>query len=166
MAEDWTALVTEPAKEYFAQIELQRFGLRPYLPQAKRRWMTPRSTAITLRCYPLFPGYILISLDDAEHPAIYEARGLRSYRPRLCHDDGVPWRAPAAVIEAVREAERRGEFDEHAPVRGDKVTMRHGVMAGIEAVVGKTQSAKALEILTPLLGGARATVAQSAVMRA
>jgi hypothetical protein len=30
-----------------------------------------------------------------------------------------------------------------------------GVMAGIKTIVGKTQSAKTLEIPTPLLGGAR-----------
>jgi hypothetical protein len=30
-----------------------------------------------------------------------------------------------------------------APMSGDLVTMRRGVMAGIEAIVGKTQSGKA-----------------------
>jgi len=134
--------------------------------QAKRRWTAPRTTGFVMRRFPLFPGYLLISLDAIDHFAIHDARGLRRFRPVLCHDDGTPWRACCEVIETVREAERRGEFDEHTPVRGDIVTMRRGVMAGIEAVVGHRQAAKTLEILTPLFGGVRATVSNSAVMRA
>lgn len=78
-----------------------------------------------------------------------------------------PWRAPGEIIDAVRAAEAKDEFDERAPARGDKVTMRKGILCGIEAVVGRTQSAKMIELLIPLFNSSvRATVASHAVMRA
>jgi len=163
---DWAALIVDPNAEYLALVELERYGLKPYLAQAKRLWTAPRSTAPVMRKFPIFPRYLLIGIDDAHHPAVRMARGIIKARPLLADNEGTPWRAPAKVVEAVREAERRGEFDEHAPVRGDKVTMRKGILHGIAAVVGETQSAKALEVLMPLMGGVRAVVAQSAIMRA
>jgi hypothetical protein len=162
---DWAALVCEPAKEYLSCCELQRFGLNPYLPQSKRRYTAPRSTATLMRRYPLFVGYLLLPLDEARHSMIHEVRGLR-YRPLLADDRGNPWRCPENIIEAIRAAEAKGDFDETALGRGDKVTLRRGVFAAIEATVGKSQSATTLQILLPLFGGARATVAQSQVMRA
>ena len=162
----WAALVCEPAKEYLACSELQRFGLHPYLPQYKRQWTAPRTTGAKARRFPLFANYLLLSLDEAEHPLIHEARGLRRF-PVLRYGDGTAWRAPAHVIDAVRAAEAKGEFDEHAPGRGDKVTMRKGVFSTIEAIIGRSQSAKTFELLLPLFNSSvRATVAQSAVMRA
>ena len=165
MATDWCALITNPAAEYAAVIELQRFGLVPYLPQLKRQWAAPRSTMVRPRRFPLFPRYLLLPYEDAWHPLIREIRGL-SHHALLADAEGNPWRAPSHVIEAVMSARERGEFDERAPARGDKVAFRSGVFAAtIEARVDKSQL-KTLELLTPLFGGgARVTAASSALMR-
>ena len=162
----WTALVTEPAAEYLACTELQRYGLKPYLPQFKKRWNAPKGAGIVLRRFPLFPRYLLINIDDAHDPAIRLARGVNRLRPVLADDNGVPWRVAASIVDAIRIAEAKGDFDEAPHRAGDRITMRHGVLAGIEGIVGKTQAAKTLQLLMPLLGGARVTAAQSAVMRA
>ena len=111
MATDWVALVTEPAAEYLAATELQRFGLAPFLPQMRRRWRSPHGKAV-LRRFPLFPRYLLLRIDETAHPALRIARGLRKARPILADDLGRPWRCPHAVIDAIMLAERRGEFDE------------------------------------------------------
>ncbi len=167
MGDFWTALVTETGREYLALTELERLGLRPYLPQRKLRFTPPRTTVTVMRKYALFPGYLLIELDAIDHHTLREARGLRRFRPILSHDDAdrTPWRAPAQTIATIRTAEAQGQFDETPLITGDRIAMRTGILRGVEAVVGHRQAAKMLEILIPLFGGARAVVNQSAVMR-
>jgi hypothetical protein len=41
---DWVAVVTDPNAEYVAWVELGRFGLRPYLPQGRRRILARQAT--------------------------------------------------------------------------------------------------------------------------
>jgi hypothetical protein len=109
-----------------------------------------------MRHYPLFPRYVLIRIGHAAAPEVRLARGVCRYRPVLADEDGRPWRAPATVVEAIREAERRCEFDEILH-KGDHVTFAFGVMATIRSVLASTPATNMVELLTPLFGGARAT---------
>ena len=161
---DWTALITEPASEYVARTELQRFGLTPYLPQLRRRLPT-RAGKYVMRQYPLFPRYILIHINEAFDPAIHMARGIIRFRPVLADDQGRPWRAPCHIIEAVQAAEDAGHFDEILH-KGDAVTLAFGVLATIRAVLTETSSGKTAELLMPLLGGARARTPKANIVRA
>jgi hypothetical protein len=71
------------------------------------------------------------------------------------------------VIDAVKEAEARGDFDEILSP-GDKVQLARGVLAGVKAVLTTTarHDGGKVEILMPLFGGVRATVPQGNVARA
>src|SRR5262245_34803572 len=144
---DWAAFLTEPAAEYLARTELERFGLSPYLPQLRRRFVN--NGAVCSRLYPLFPRYFLLPHKDLTHP------GIRSARVRmtlLASPSGTPWRAADAEIRRLIEAEHNGAFDEGFAPGQD-------VMVGrITAVISRTLSAQTLELFTPLLGGARAVV--------
>jgi transcription antitermination factor NusG len=137
---DWVALVTDPAAEYVARTELERFGLRPYLPQLRKRWTTPHTNTSLMRRYPLFPRYILLPVRDSTTSAVRVCRGLRKLKPILCDAEGRPWRASDRVIAAVREAEERGEFDEVLS-QGDKVQLAKGVLAGVKAVLSRPPAA-------------------------
>lgn len=158
---DWTALLTEPAAEYTAHTELQRLGLAPYLPQLRKRQHTRVGACVT-RSFPLFPRYLLILAKDAYHPSIRFARGVARSRHILADTEGRLWRAPQRVIDAVREAERRGFFDEILH-KGDPVTLTSGVLASVCSVLTDTQTAGMIELLTPLFGGSRATIAAAKV---
>jgi hypothetical protein len=152
---DWAALLTEPAAEYLAHTELQRFGLDPYLPQLRKRHHTQSGKLLTRR-YPLFPRYLLIHINDAYSPAIRMARGVCRHRPILANENGQPWRAPGPLIDAIRASESGGDFDQILH-KGDAVTFAYGVLATLQST--STISALApgvIELLTPLLGGARA----------
>ena len=162
--DDWTALVTDPAAEYSARTELERFNLHPYLPQIQKRWLPPRSNAALMRRYPLFPRYILLPIRDSDSPVVRICRGLRKVKPILADSEGRLWRAPDAVIAAVREAEARGDFDE-AVGPGDKVHLAKGVLTGVAAILIRNASGCRAEILMPLFGGVRATVPQGQVAR-
>jgi radical SAM superfamily enzyme with C-terminal helix-hairpin-helix motif len=153
---DWAALLTEPAQEYTAYTELQRFGLTPYLPQLRKRFHT-RAGAYVMRHYPLFPRYLLLKFNEARHPSISLARGVCKTRPVLSDDDGRAWRAPEKVISAIREAEQRGIFDEILH-KGDSVTLAYGALAMVRSVLSSETTVGMVELLTPLFGGTRATV--------
>jgi hypothetical protein len=153
---DWAALLTEPAAEYLAQTELQRFGITPYLPQQRRRFQA-KTGKFMMRQYPLFPRYLLISIGDINHNSIRLCRGINKLRPILADDDGRPWRAPERVIHAIRTAESRGDFDEILH-KGDPVTLHCGVLATIRAVISTDVCTGTLELLTPLFGGSRVRV--------
>lgn len=160
---DWAALVTEPAAEYRASSELARFGLHPYLPQTSRRW-SERGACLARR-YPLFPGYLLVPVGEVNSPAVRLVHGLCKPRPVLADETGRPWRAPGEVIDALKTAEARGDFDEQALARGDRVRLRSGALAGVEALM-ETLSGTRAELFVALLGGARVSVAAAKVVRA
>jgi len=153
---DWAALITEPASEYTAHVELCRFGLAPYLPQIKKRHHT-RAGQYVMRNFPIFPRYLFIPITDAHHSSIRLARGICRYRPLLADDEGRPWRAPQKTIDAVRLAEAQGLFDEILH-KGDHVKLVHGVLSTIKSVCSSDTTVGMIEILMPLFGGARATV--------
>jgi hypothetical protein len=161
---DWVALVTDPAAEYVARTELERFDLHPYLPQIQKRWLPPHSNIELMRRYPLFPRYLLLPLRDSGSPPVRIGRGLHRLKPILADAEGRPWRAPDAVIAAVKEAEARGDFDEIL-YQGDKVQLAKGVLAGVAAVLTDT-ARNGREVLVPLFGWVRALVPQGNVARA
>jgi hypothetical protein len=161
---DWTAIVTDPAQEYFAQSELLRFGFQPYLPQIRKRWLIARNAKLLMRCYPLFPRYILLPLNDARNGNIHACQGLRKYRPILADAEGHPWRIPEHIITVLKNAETSGYFDD-VLAKGDKMRITSGVLANIPAFLEKS-SHNSVELLTPLLGGARIKTTSAKVARA
>ena len=115
---DWAALLTDPAAEYLAHIELCRFGLQPYLPQFKKRHHT-RAGQYVMRSCPLFPRYLLIPINDAHNPHVRLARGICRHKCLLADELGRPWRAPSKIIEGVKAAEASGDQDHIAEEMGD-----------------------------------------------
>lgn len=145
---DWAAFLTEPAAEYDTRTELERFGLSPYLPQQRRRFV--HDGAVTLRQYPLFPRYLLLPHREAQHLAIRACR----HRLTLLASEPGPWRCPHDVVQRLIEAEYNGTFDEPLARPGGNVT----VARSIPAIIARALSSTTLELLTPLLGGVRAVV--------
>jgi hypothetical protein len=68
------------------------------------------------------------------------------------------------VIDAVREAEAKGAFDE-ALQPGDKVRIANGVLTDVAATLIRNGNGCRAEVLLPLFGGVRATVPQGQVAR-
>jgi transcription antitermination factor NusG len=161
---DWIALVCDPAAEYTAWVDLERFGLSPYLPQLRKRWIHPHLRTPLMKRYPLFPRYLLLPIRDADQPAIRICRGLRRIRPILSNAEGRPWRAPDAVIQAVREVEARGELDEVIQA-GDKIRLTSAVLEGVQGVLTKSAVSGNVQVLLALFGGVKASVPQAGIAR-
>ncbi len=159
---DWIALVCEPMAEYKAFIDLQRYGLNPYLPQRKARCRLPDGKVGPIRSYPLFPPYLLLPFADIGDRVIVNAcRGLRKGKRILADADGVLWKVPEATILQMREAEFGGLFDESLKI-GDKVQINVPNLELIEAFVENSDH-RLLTLMTPLLGGARVRVDRASV---
>lgn len=163
--EFWIAAVCEPAGEYVARVDLERYGLHPYLPEFKRP-ILPRGVARPLvKAFPLFPRYIFLPLADMRQREFHYARGLKRPRPVLADGSGVPWKAPHADIEVLLELERAGQFDV-ALVPGDRVQLRQkGPLSGVEIFLARA-SKETAEILMPLFGGCRGRTALSELVKA
>lgn len=161
---DWAAVLTEPAAEYLAHSELCRFGLTAYMPQIRKHHRTPQGRYV-MRQFPLFARYLLVRYGDAQSPSVRMARGICRIHPVLADDDGRPWRAPAKVVEAIQQAEQRGDFDEILH-KGDQVTLTYGVLATVRSVMNSDAATGMVEILTPLFGGSRARIDRSRLSHA
>src|SRR5262245_24191135 len=149
---DWAAYQTEPAAEYLARTELERFGLSPYLPQHRRRYAS--NGLWCLRQYPLFPRYILLPIREIRAP---ELRACRYRLTLLQNENGTVWRAPHDTIQSIIEAEHNGRFDEPDPRPGQRVTLTTNTVM-IPGVIAQNLTPSTVELFTPLLGGARTIV--------
>ena len=85
-------------------------------------------------------------------PSVRLSRGVCRHNPVLADPDGRPWRAPAKIVDAVREAERLGSFDEILH-KGDHITFAYGVLANVRSVMCSDTSSGLVELLTPLIRG-------------
>lgn len=162
---DWAALVTQAAREYSARTELERLGLTPYLPQCRRQMrVAPRD--FVMRCYPLFPRYILIPYNQTTSPSLRLVRGLartEAMPSGILHTDGRPWRTSAAVIHEIREAEVFGRFDE-TPLPGSIVQLANPSLAHLQVRLTKIISPSTCVLLTPLFGGSKAVAKTGEVL--
>ena len=157
---DWIALTTDPAAEYLALSELCRFGLEPYLPQARRRYQ-PVAGKLCIRFYPLFPRYLLLPVRQLDRSVLRMCRGVKKLMPVLCDREGNVWRAPDSAVRVIREAEVRGEFSENFQ-KGVKVRLNSPILQEIHAVIEKNDE-KLLTLFSPLFGGARMKVSRQDV---
>jgi hypothetical protein len=160
---DWIALVTRPAAEYTASVELSRFGLAPYLPQRKRLHLPVRAATPMLRSYPLFPRYLFLPLRELDHSVLRNCHALLP-SPVLADSFGRHWRAPDTVIRTLQTTEVDGVFDEKTLKTGDKVRINGVLFADLTAFVENTGN-RDLLILTPLLGGASVRISRKNVTR-
>lgn len=160
---DWIALVTRPASEYAASVELARFGLAPYLPQRKRLHLPVRAATPMLRSYPLFPRYLFLPLRELDHSVLRNCPALLP-SPVLADSFGRHWRAPDSVIKTLQATEIDGIFDEKTLKTGDKVRINGVLFADLTAFV-ETSNNRDLLILTPLLGGVTVRISRKRVTK-
>lgn len=148
---DWAAFMTEPAAEYLARTELERFGLGPYLPQIRKRFFV--NNRCVLRQYPLFPRYFFLPIQQIHDPAIRACR----YRITLLKSQTGTWRASDKTVRQLQHDESAGLFDESNPRPGQRVTIQTGALH-VPATVAANLAPNLLELLSPLLGGARVII--------
>ena len=148
--ESWYALYTKPRQETVVAGQLQQRGLETFLPQyTECRWGRPA------RLKPLFPCYLFVRAD-------LEAIGLSTLKwtPGLrgvVSFGGVPARVPEQAIVLVQkrlaQLEAQGGFLRGRFQVGERVRLRDGPLAGLEAIFqGPREPAERVRILIRFLG--------------
>jgi hypothetical protein len=112
---DWIVLVTEPAAEYRIRTALERLGLRPYLPQARRQWSLPHGAQLR-KLYPQFACCLLLPITEVDLPVLRVVAHLRQ-PPILTDAHGRWWLIPGGVVTRLLELELTGTFDDARPTQ-------------------------------------------------
>lgn len=148
--ECWYALYTKPRQEARVGEQLEAKGIECFVPlyTERRRGEAPRSR-------PLFPCY-LFARADLERVGVSFFRWLPGMRA-LVSFGGVPARVPEEAIALVRkrlaEVEACGGFRPARFRPGDRVRVREGPLAGLEAVFeGPLEPSERVRILIRFLG--------------
>jgi transcriptional antiterminator RfaH len=150
MSQLWYVVHTKARQELLsAGLLEQRLAVTVLLPQVRQR------SRGQMRAAPLFPGYLFVELDldQTEASAINNTPGVI----RLVAFGGAPKPVPARVIEALQarlaEIDAQGGLPQHPFKEGDRVRLKDGPLAGLEAVfVGPMRPAERVRVLLEFLG--------------
>jgi transcriptional antiterminator RfaH len=150
MTKPWYVIHTKARQEKLAASLLeQQLPVDVLLPEVRQRYRRQ------VRPTPLFPGYLFaqIDLDDTPASAVNAVPGVI----RLVAFDGRPQPVPGRVIEALQqrlaEIDAQGGLPQHSFREGDRVRLKEGPLAGLEAVfVGPMRPAERVRVLMEFLG--------------
>jgi len=136
----WNVAQTEPRKEQYAALWLNRSGFQTYLPMHQA----------SFRAAPLFPGYLMVQACTFWAEARWSP-GVAG----ILMSAGCPARLPDEAVDRTRQQERNGlVILPPAPGLhvGDRVRIRHGAFAGHLAIFQGMATQERVHVLLRLLG--------------
>lgn len=147
----WYLIYTKPRQENLAQENLQRQGYETYLPRVYQ--VRRRSGRYVKTIEAFFPRYLFIKLDtESDNWApIRSTLGVS----KMVRFDGIPAVVPDALIDALRKNEDDDgiqSLKQNNLVRGDKVTIIDGPLAGYQGIYQQQNSAERIAVLVDLVG--------------
>ncbi len=150
MALAWYVLYTKPNAEYRVARHLEERGIEVFFPTL--RTQRPRRGYSTV---PLFPSYVFFRADMSglDMSLLRWTPGLRY----IVKFDNKPAAVPSGVIEYLRrkveEINAAGGLPTHNFKPGDRVIIRSGPMAGLEAIfLGPMKPTERVNVLLEFLG--------------
>lgn len=125
--EYWHVVASQPHREAYAQLNLERQGMATFVPLRKKT--IRRSRRFTEIAAPLFPGYLFVSIEARPEQirAVNGTRGVRS----LLRFGGKPARLPRGFVETLKlNLEDEGTVSMRGIVQcGDRVEIASGPFA-------------------------------------
>jgi transcription elongation factor/antiterminator RfaH len=160
-AHGWYVVRTKARKENVAKLNLERRGVRVFLPRVREFGRRGG-----LRVAPLFPSYVFVNVSLVEsYYRVAWTPGVRTF----VSFGGTPTPVQAAVIAMLRYAGGTDEVIQPgirlAP--GDRVQIKYGPFAGLVAIIERPCSARGrVQVLLDFLRrGARVEIAAGLVER-
>jgi transcriptional antiterminator RfaH len=147
----WYLVYTKPRQENLAQENLQRQGYTTYLPRIyQTRWRNGRHVK-TIGAF--FPRYLFIHLDtETDNWApIRSTRGVS----KMVRFDGIPAVVPDQLIQALQsndDDDGNQSLMQNNLMRGDKVTIIDGPLAGYQGIYQQQNSVERIAVLVDLVG--------------
>ena len=149
----WYVVEALPRSEERAAINLQRQGMRTYLPRYRKRRRHARKVELVPAA--LFPGYLFVRLDVTAEPW-RRVNGTFGCRQLVC-DGEMPAPLPRGVIRALKAREDEDGFvlfglPADGFRRGDRVRITDGPLAERMGLVDSVTDAQRVVLLLDMLG--------------
>lgn len=147
----WYLVHTKPRQENLAQENLERQGYETYLP---RIYQTRRRNGRHVKIIEaFFPRYLFIHLDSETDnwAPIRSTFGVS----KMIRFDGIPAIVPDQLIQTLKgndDADGIQSLKQNSLMRGDKVTIIDGPLAGYQGIYQQQNSAERVAVLVDLVG--------------
>lgn len=158
VSSNWYVTRAVPGQYKRALSEFMEAGIEAYCPMVRREIRHHQTKAWIMREFQLFTGYVFAKRSNGVF--FEELHRMRYVRSVLGGVNG-PISIPDTEVEAIKEAEARGEFDILRPppittLKPDsRVYIQTGPLAGHYASVVKPKGKKAIKAVVESLGNAR-----------
>ena len=147
----WYLIYTKPRQENLAQENLQRQGYETYLPRIYQTRRRNGRYVKTIEAF--FPRYLFINLDtETDNWApIRSTFGVS----KMIRFDRMPAVVPYNLIQALKSNDDEDGIQRMIQkniMRGDKVTIIDGPLAGYQGIYQQQKSAERVAVLVDLVG--------------
>jgi transcriptional antiterminator RfaH len=147
----WYLVYTKPRQENLAQENLARQGYETYLPRVYQTRRRNGRYVKTVEAF--FPRYLFIHLDSETDnwAPIRSTIGVS----KLVRFDNIPAVVPDQLIQALQSNDHEDGIQRLVQknlMRGDKVTIIDGPLAGYQGIYQQQNSAERVAVLVDLVG--------------
>jgi transcriptional antiterminator RfaH len=147
---DWYVIHTKPRQESRALFNLASQGYKCFLPMIPRQKI--KRGLIDIEQEALFPRYLFIQLDSNQSGKSWGPIRSTLGVSKLLTFGGVPAKAPKALVNVLRESvEQLKGHPTKLFQAGDRLHVRSGPFAGLEAVFEMEDGASRAMVLIELL---------------
>ncbi|RVO67046.1 transcription termination/antitermination protein NusG [Sinorhizobium meliloti] len=153
----WYVVRTRAGQQQKATLEFEENGIAVYCPTMRRETRHFQTKKWIMREYPLFTGYVFADLRISDFGTLREMRSVLSV---LADGGGTPVPVAGNIVEDIRDAQERGDFDVlRPPVRrlkaGDTVQVKDGPLSGHYVSVTSVEGRRAIKAFIEMFGSVR-----------
>ncbi|RVL87591.1 hypothetical protein CN140_01270 [Sinorhizobium meliloti] len=153
----WYVVRTRAGQQQKATLEFEENGIAVYCPTMRRETRHFQTKKWIMREYPLFTGYVFADLRISDFGTLREMRSVLSV---LADGGGTPVPVAGNIVENIRDAQERGDFDVlRPPVRrlkaGDTVQVKDGPLSGHYVSVTSVEGRRAIKACVEMFGSLR-----------
>ncbi|RVI69343.1 hypothetical protein CN187_09080 [Sinorhizobium meliloti] len=153
----WYVVRTRAGQQQKATLEFEENGIAVYCPTMRRETRHFQTKKWIMREYPLFTGYVFADLRISDFGTLREMRSVLSV---LADGRGTPVPVAGNIVEDIRDAQERGDFDVlRPPVRrlkaGDTVQVKDGPLSGHYVSVTSIEGRRAIKAFVEMFGSVR-----------
>lgn len=153
----WYVVRTRAGQQQKATLEFVENGISVYCPMMRRETRHFQTKKWLMKECPLFTGYVFAYLRISDFGTLREMRNVTSV---LADAGGTPIPVAGNIVEDIRDAQERGDFDVlRPPVRrlrvGDTVQVKGGPLSGHYASVTNIKGKRAIKAFVEMFGSVR-----------
>lgn len=154
---EWYVVRTRVGEQKKAPLEFEAHSITMYCPTMRRETRHFKSKKWLMKECPLFTGYIFAYLRISDFGTLRDMRCVLSV---LADVGGTPVPVSGSIVEEIRDAQERGDFDVLRPTvrrlrAGDTIQIKEGPLAGHYAAVTNPVGRRAIKAFVEIFGALR-----------